>query len=271
MRIIDKKNLDVLYQRFNRRRYVHPDPLEFLYPYRDLRDREIVGLIASSLAYGRVNQILEAVSKVLDGMNRPYHFLLSSSPESIRTAFKNFKYRFTTGDDLVNMLSGLKRIIEIYGSLYECFISGLNDKDDTVLPALSAFLCQLSGGYHCTDNSLIPRPAKGSACKRINLFLRWMVRKDLVDPGGWDNIPASKLIVPLDTHLHRICLALNLTRRKQADMKTAEEITYAFRMIAPDDPVKYDFALTRSGIWGRGSLPEKLMDGSLIKNRYPIF
>jgi uncharacterized protein (TIGR02757 family) len=84
----------------------------------------------------------------------------------------------------------------------------------------------------------------------MNLFLRWMVRRDRVDPGGWDGIPCSNLIIPLDTHMHRISLALNLTKRKQANMNTALAITSCFKKIVPEDPVKYDFALTRLGIRG---------------------
>ncbi|MCD6487215.1 MAG: TIGR02757 family protein, partial [Syntrophobacterales bacterium] len=102
--------------------------------------------------------------------------------------------------------------------------------------------------FNYRGNSLLPSPAKGSACKRLNLFLRWMVRHDDVDPGGWDDISSSKLIIPLDTHMHRICLALGITKRKQADMKTALEITRSFQVMAPHDPVRYDFALTRLGI-----------------------
>ena len=95
---------------------------------------------------------------------------------------------------------------------------------------------------------LLPFPEKGSACKRLNLFLRWMVRKDRVDPGGWDGVPASKLIVPLDTHMYGITRGLGFTERKSADLRTAIEATAAFRKIAPRDPVRYDFALTRPGI-----------------------
>ena len=98
------------------------------------------------------------------------------------------------------------------------------------------------------ENSLLPCPEKGSACKRFHLFLRWMVRNDAVDPGGWDGISASKLIVPLDVHMHRICMRLGLTSRAQADLKTALEVTGRFRAIVPEDPVRYDFALTRIGI-----------------------
>ncbi|MBW2226086.1 MAG: DUF2400 family protein, partial [Deltaproteobacteria bacterium] len=95
---------------------------------------------------------------------------------------------------------------------------------------------------------LVALPEKGSACKRMNLFLRWMVRKDRVDPGGWADVPLSKLIVPLDTHMHKISLQLGFTSKKQANMHAALEITDGFKNFVPDDPVKYDFSLTRFGI-----------------------
>lgn len=255
---INKRRLEALYRAHNRREHVHPDPLEFLYHYENLCDREIVGLVASSLAYGRVEQILKSVSAVLERMPEPYYFLKSSSLESLRLTFRDFKHRFTTGEDLSIMLFGAKLIIQRYGSLYECFMTGLKDEDDSVLPALGLFTQRLMDLDLCEKNTLIPSPFKGSACKRMNLFLRWMVREDDVDPGGWKRVPASKLIVPLDTHLHRISLALYMTNRRQADIKTAQEITCAFRRITPDDPVRYDFTLTRLGIWQVDSTPEIL-------------
>jgi uncharacterized protein (TIGR02757 family) len=246
----NKIKLEELYTKYNQRRFVHPDPLEFLYDYEYLGDREIVGLVASSLAYGRVEQILKSVSSVLERMHNPSHFLKGSSFESLCSTFKDFKHRFTTGEDLAALLFRVKLIIEKYGSLYECFKAKLNDEDSTMFPALRSFMIELSVRNKYEYNTLVPSPLKGSACKRMNLFLRWMVRKDNVDPGGWDEVPASKLIVPLDTHLYRICHALKLSQRKQADMKTAFEITNAFRTIAPNDPVKFDFALTRLGMRG---------------------
>ena len=245
-----RERLDELYALHHRREFIHPDPLEFLYDYHDFRDREVVGLIASSLAYGRVAQILKSVSSVLKRMGpSPYLFLLNSSPELLLSTFSDFKHRFTTGKELASMLWGAKRVIEQYGSLYACFTAGLGDDDDMILPALSAFVCELSAHLSRErKNSLLPSPNAGSACKRLNLFLRWMVRRDEVDPGGWSSVPISKLIVPLDIHMHRICLLLNLTRRRQADLRTAIDITYAFRRILPEDPVRYDFALTRLGI-----------------------
>ena len=242
------RNLCELYDAYNRREYVHPDPLEFLYDYDELRDREIVGLIASSLAYGAVRQILKSVGSVLGKMDSPYLFLKRSSKGDLRETFKDFKHRFTTGDELSTMLYGIKKTVERYGSLQECFAQGFSSEQGTVIPALSSFVDQLRSVFDGRPRSLLPSPDAGSACKRLNLFLRWMARRDQVDPGGWDNIPASRLIVPLDVHMHRISLQLGLTKRKQADLRAACEITAAFRGIEPEDPVRYDFVLTRLGI-----------------------
>ena len=246
---INKLQIEQLYNLYNSRQWVHPDPLEFLYNYSGLRDIEVAGLIASSLAYGRVNQILKSVSGVLEKMGpSPYNFLLSVTPSSLGRIFSDFKHRFTTGNDLARMLIGAKSVIGKYGSLYDCFLSGYSDRDDTVLSGLSFLVNELGKGPDGLKNSLLALPEKGSACKRWNLYLRWMVRKDRVDLGGWAGISPSKLIIPLDTHMHRICLLMGLTERKNAGMRTALEITEAFKKIEPEDPVRYDFALTRLGI-----------------------
>jgi len=243
-----QERLSELYHSYNRREFVHPDPLEFLYYYDDLADREIVGLIASSLAYGAVRQILKSVESVLNRMESPSLFLGNSSKADLTDTFKDFKHRFTTGLELATMLHGAKEVIERHGSLYACFAKSLREEDETVIPALSLFVKQLASVFDGRPRSLLPSPEAGSACKRLNLFLRWMVRKDEVDPGGWDAVPASKLVAPVDIHMHRISLALGFTQRKQANLRTALEITAAFRKIAPEDPVRYDFCLTRLGI-----------------------
>jgi len=247
--LILKETLEHLYGKYNKREFVHPDPLEFLYNYNNLRDREIAGLLASSLAYGRVSQILKSVSNVLEKMMpSPSRFIEESSMELLLRTFSSFKHRFTTGDEIAAMMFGMKNVIMKYGSLYGCFKTGFINNDESILPAITEFTEELSCWFNCRNNSLLPSPVKGSACKRLNLFLRWMVRRDDVDPGGWDDIPPSKLVIPLDTHMHRICLALGITKRKQADIKTALEITHSFQVMTPHDPVRYDFALTRLGI-----------------------
>lgn len=240
--------LCTLYDTYNRREYVHPDPLEFLYDYPDLRDREVVGLVAACLAYGNVHQILKTVSQVLHRIGKPSSFVMRSSPDSMRSELKSFRYRFTTGEELALLLIGIKGVIEKYGSLNDCFHEGLIDDHETVLPALHHFVKELTSCGQGRPPTLLPLPERGSACKRLNLFLRWMVRRDRVDPGGWEDIPLSKLVIPLDVHIMRICSKLGFTQRKQADVMTALEITNAFRAVEPADPVKYDFALSRLGI-----------------------
>jgi uncharacterized protein (TIGR02757 family) len=242
--------LNRLYDRYNRREYVHPDPLEFLYSYPRREDREIVGLIASSLAYGRVCQILKSVSVVLDGMGEsPYLYLKDTPAIEICRRHRHFVHRFATGAHLSALMVCIKKTIEVYGSVYQCFLEGFAPSDETILSALTLFVERIN--HQTGDRALghlMASPAKKSACKRLNLFLRWMVRQDAVDPGGWDDISPSKLLVPLDIHMFRISRTLGLTSRNQADLLAAMEITEKFRIWTPDDPVRFDFALTRFGI-----------------------
>ncbi len=246
--VFDRVVLEKLYNTLNRREFVHPDPLEFLYEYPDVGDREIVAIIASSLAYGRVSQILKSVRCILELMETPRAFVESETLHSMNKIFEGFKHRFTTGTDVANLLFGIKMVLEKFGSLERCFLSGIKDTDETILPALKNFVREIKIHGEENGRSLLADPCKGSACKRLNLFLRWMVRNDSVDPGGWKDVSPAKLIIPLDTHMHNISLMLGVTRRRQANMVTALEITRAFSELCPEDPVKYDFCLTRYGI-----------------------
>ncbi len=247
--MISKARLERLYRRYNNRIHVQPDPLQFLYNYSHIRDREITGLIAASLAYGRVNQIINSVSMVLNRLGpSPHAFLMDSCELELEKMFSDFRHRFTDGKQLVFLLSCIKKNIKKFGSLNQCFLCGYSKNDENVLAALKNFISQLTCKPDGFCSSLFPLAVGNSALKRFNLFLRWMVRKDNVDPGGWEGIETSKLIIPLDTHMHKISLKLDLTSRKQADMKTALEVTRAFNKFCPNDPVKYDFALTRLGI-----------------------
>ncbi len=255
MPLPSKEHLESLYERYNRPEFIHPDPLEFLAGYNALRDREIAGLIAASLAYGRVAQILKSVKTVLDRLGPcPADFLAQISHDALESCFSDFRHRFADGRQLAFLLSGIKDATAEYGSLYDCFLNGFRTDHDTVLPAMIRFCNILVRPGN--PGHLVPLPERGSACKRLNLFLRWMVRKDAVDPGGWDAVPASRLIVPLDVHMHRVCMEMGLTRRKQANMRTALEVTAGFAVYSPEDPVRYDFALTRPGIRGEKPVPE---------------
>ncbi|MDP3283211.1 MAG: DUF2400 family protein, partial [Desulfobacterales bacterium] len=142
-----KNNLDKLYLKYNKREYVHPDPLEFLYNYRDIRDREIAGFIASSLAYGRVAQILNSVSGVLDKMgSSPYAFIKNSTLSSLGKTCCGFKHRFAGDENLTAMLTGLKQVLDEYGSLYGCFLKGVGKKDETILNGLGFFTGKIISG-----------------------------------------------------------------------------------------------------------------------------
>jgi uncharacterized protein (TIGR02757 family) len=245
-----RKELDTLYERYDSREYVDPDPLAFLYRYDLPADREIAGFIASSLAFGGVAQIMASVEAALGPMgDSPYGFLMGNDTKEFSGIFRGFRHRWASGEDLSGALAGLKRVINEYGSLENCFLEGYSEDDEDILPGLSFLVSRIGGGAVCGGNNcLLPAPAKGSACKRLNLLLRWMVREDGVDPGGWTAVPASKLLIPLDVHMHRFAGLLGFTNRKQGDIRTAREVTAGFRKINPDDPVKYDFSITRLGI-----------------------
>jgi len=244
-----KTFLDNLYETFNRRGFVSPDPLQFLYAYDDADDREIAALVASTLAYGRVAQILKSLAAVFEKLGTsPSRFLRHTPPAKLHAKFSGFKHRFTTAAELCGLLTAVQEIIAGHGSLRACFSAGMRPGDETVIPALSAFVAALQQAAGRLESFTLPVPCRGSACKRLHLFLRWMVRCDEVDPGGWEGVLPSMLVIPLDTHMYRMGRAFGFTRRRQADLKAALEVTAGFRRFAPEDPVRYDFALTRFGI-----------------------
>ena len=242
-----KDKLEWFYSQYNKREYVNPDPLVFLYDYPEKKNREIAGLIAACLAYGRVEMIMEAVGYVLGRLDPdPFDYLMSRTRKDMTDDFKGFGYRFAKDVHLVNLLWGIRQVLRRFSSLENCFYERLAPEDETILSGLVFFFQQIS--EHNQIGHLLADPQKKSACKRSLLFLRWMVRKDQVDPGGWENISPSRLIVPLDTHMHKIGRMLEFTQRNSLDMKTALEITQGFRKVVRQDPVKYDFCLTRFGI-----------------------
>jgi uncharacterized protein (TIGR02757 family) len=241
--------LDDLYNRFNDPAYVHPDPLEFVLATPDSKDREIVALIAACLAYGRVQTILKSVSRILKPMEGQTHdFIVSHTLDDFRNIYRDFVHRFTKGGEIADFLFAVKGVLKNFASLRNCFLNFFSLEDETITPALNRFVEELRKAASPPPISLLSNPEKGSAMKRVHLFLRWMVRKDRVDPGDWKAIPPTKLLYPLDTHIHAFGLNMGLTKRKSPDLKTALEITEKFRRLAPDDPVKYDFSLTRVGI-----------------------
>ncbi len=239
--------LESIYAKYHRPGYIHPDPLEFLGHYSDPLDIEIAALIASSFAIGRVNNILKVVESILKILKSPRKVILSLTSGDLDSVFSNFKYRFYTKGSLIGFLSGIRSTILEYGSLYNCFAAGVERASGDSVESLIFFVNALTGNDE-SRYRVLPDPGKGSACKRLNLFLRWMIRSDDIDPGIWDDIPKDILIIPLDTHIMQISRMLGFTERKSADMKTAVEITNSLKQYDPLDPVRFDFSLTRLGI-----------------------
>jgi uncharacterized protein (TIGR02757 family) len=185
----------------------------------------------------------------------PYEFVRNFG-ETDRPKLQDIKHRFTTGADICDLLELLKYTFQQHGSIEKHFLSGYNNADENIIPALSNFCESLLNTYTATHRTapgrglkyLLAGPAAGGAAKRLNLFLRWMVRSDQVDLGLWKSIDKAKLIVPMDVHMFRVSGMLGFCHRKNISIKVAVEVTGNFAKIEPDDPVKYDFALCRIGM-----------------------
>lgn len=259
-RLVDARDrlrdfFDMIYHRYHRREMVPPDPLQCLYAYEDPVEREVAALLAASLAVGRAQSIVHQVSAVLSQMGpKPASFLKQADAEEVQRVCRGFRYRFFAEDELRAFLEGVRAILRLCGSLESAMAQCLTRSQGDVLRALDLFAGMLEGGVvgdGRRKNRLVASPSSGSACKRWHLFLRWMVRCDAVDPGGWSCLRPRDLIVPVDTHMFAVARTCNLTRRRHCDLKTALEITEGFRRLCPDDPVRYDFSLTRMAMKGK--------------------
>lgn len=242
-----KAFLDGLYYVYHRRELINPDPLYYLYKYDDVCDREVVGLVASSLAYGRVAQIMKSVERVLSCLTEePHKFLLNNEEFDIVPA--DFKHRFTTAYDMNILLRNVAEVLREWGTVENFLGECLKVADGDIFHGLDEFSARMLRGKKEGSFPLITAPKDGSACKRLFLFLKWMVRRDEVDPGGWNVLRPSDLVVPVDTHIHQFALSFGFTRRKNADLKCAIEITSKFQLLEPTDPTRYDFVLSRFGL-----------------------
>jgi uncharacterized protein (TIGR02757 family) len=234
------------------RRYEHstsPDPIALVRRYEGREDREVAGWIASAFAYGRVDQILKDVRALLDVLG-PYPAKTIAARTFTAAELAFFRHRFHGPRDAADLLSIVGECIRRDGSVGNFFARHFAP-DRTVAGMLDRVSAETLSWRRPSKalGFLLPRPSDGSACKRWNLYLRWMVRNDAMDFGLWkDTIPASALVIPTDTHVHRVSRRLGLTRRKSADWKTAREITARLSRLDPDDPVKYDFAICQLGV-----------------------
>jgi uncharacterized protein (TIGR02757 family) len=237
--------LEALYTRWNHPRFVSPDPLELVRATSDPAEAEVVAWLAASLSYGRVASILASARGLLARMDgAPRRCLLESDPAQWPLRLRGFVHRWSGEADMLALWTGLRGMLHRHGSLQAAFRAGWSPDHPNVLPALAHWVRELG-----VVNSLVPDPERGAA-KRLHMFLRWMIRSDAVDPGLWTGFSPAQLLMPLDVHSFRQCRALRLTRRKQPGLPAVLDITRAFARLRPDDPVRYDFALTRAGIRG---------------------
>lgn len=254
-----KISLDKFYNEYNFKERIKHDPIEFPHKYSDPDDIEIAGFIASCFAYGKIDLFRPVIEKILKpGSKHPAHFFKSFNIKKDKIYFENISYRFNKGTDVLCLVYILNQTLNEWGSLKNLFYHYYTpDQEDIghVLGMFTSYFMDINTSPVYGRNikpyglkQFFPSPESGSACKRLNLFLRWMVRTKDIDLGIWNKISPSKLIIPLDTHIARISRCLGLTKRKASDWKTAEEITESLKKFDPQDPLKYDFALCHQGI-----------------------
>jgi uncharacterized protein (TIGR02757 family) len=250
-----KAALDGLYDDYNLARAV-ADPIEIVRRFANRDDREVVGFCAAGLAFGRVASILQSVERLLAVMGgSPAAFVRAFDARRDARALEPLVHRWTRGEDLAALVLALKRMMEEAGSIEAFFLLGHDPTSRDVASSLESFsrraLALVAGEAPSRPTGVsyfFPRPSTGSACKRLNLFLRWMVRADSVDLGAWSGVSASQLIVPLDVHVIRLGQCLGLTHYRSPGWKMASEITASLRELDPADPVRYDFALCHVGM-----------------------
>jgi uncharacterized protein (TIGR02757 family) len=251
--------LDALYRDYEARPAATADPVHVARRYADPADREVVAFISAALAFGRVQSVLKTIGRVLGVMGgSPASFVRAFDPERQRVRFAALGHRWARGEDLAALLLILRDLVRRHGSIEAAFAPGDASDEKDVGPALERFsrralAVDLRPAYGGAPRRpgvayFFPRPSTGSACKRLNLFLRWVVRDDGIDLGLWHRVPASQLVVPLDTHVIRVGQALGLTRYRTPGWKMAAEITASLRRFDPADPTRYDFALCHLGM-----------------------
>lgn len=237
------------------------DPLEFPHRYRDPRDVEVVALLSASLAYGRADLFKPKIATILEGLGaHPARAVAALTPAKAKRLLDGFVYRFNLPADLAVLLMGMGAMLEAHGSLEGGFVAAAASTQ-TWQQALARFAASVRDGAPAKEirqtlgrarglAHLLPSAESGAA-KRLNLYLRWMVRgPDELDLGVWTRVSPAQLIIPLDTHVARIGKLLGLTKRADLSWRTAEELTASLRLLDANDPVRYDFALCHYGMSG---------------------
>lgn len=252
-----KETILQAYNQYHNKDFLSTDPLSVVHRFKNREDLEIVAIIAAVLSYGRVQLIIRAIEEILIICdNTPKSYAFETSFEEKREHFSSFKYRFNSGDDIATLIEVYREMIQRHGSFNTALVNYRKNCKSSLKEILHLFSSEIhtiaqkvNPELNKSFLTLFPTPKSGSACKRLCMLFRWMVRdNDGIDLGLWDSIPSSALIIPLDTHIATVARELALTTRKSPDWKCAEEITTQLRSLDRTDPVKYDFALCRVGM-----------------------
>ena len=251
--------LDRLYDAYNREDAAL-DPVQIVRRYRTPADQEVIGFCAAGLAFGRVQSVLNTVNTLAAILgDSPAAYVRRFDPAAPHPELRAMVHRWIRGADIVALLWILRQMIDQAGSIEAFFAAGADPDAVDVSTALDSFsrralALDLRAAYgrrvpkRAGVCYFFPRPSAGSACKRLNLFLRWMVRRDAVDLGAWTTIAPGKLIVPLDTHVIRLGRCLRLTTYASPGWRMAADITASLRAIDPVDPVRFDFSICHVGM-----------------------
>ena len=247
-----KTFLDDLVDRFNRPEFIPDDPISIPHQFENRQDIEIMGFWVSVLSWGQRSVIIRKATELIDLFEgQPHQFILNHK-EQDRARFANFKHRTFQYTDSLYFLDFLQRHYIRFESLEDAFLLGTKGDKFDMRESLTNFHEYFFDAFHAPKRTRkhLASPARNSRCKRLNMFLRWMVRKDDkgVDFGIWDRIPMSALHLPLDVHVEKSARKLGLIARKQNDWKTVVELTENMRKLDPDDPARYDFSLFGMGL-----------------------
>lgn len=260
--MVIKDLLEKLYKKYSSFNYYQKDPIVFPHRYDREEDIEIAGLIASAFAYGKVELFMKVVERIFKVLgDSPSNYIENFDFKKDGKYFDGIYYRFNTSNDIIALIYSISEGLKKWGSLKKLFLQKF-DKTKDIKTGLIGFVNELKNivkkekylyekakGF----DYLLISPENGSTCKRMNLFLRWMVRDKDIDFGIWKEVGKENLIIPLDTHVARISRCLGLLKRKSNDWIASYELTQTLKEFDPKDPVKYDFALCHIGVEGQCS------------------
>lgn len=245
--MITKEEIDKLVQTYETKEFFYDDPVGVPNRFSDKKDIEIAGFIASIVAYGRREVFLKKLAILFEiAQNEPLNFILNFEPKILG----DFNYRFGKPDDFAQIFNIMRDLYEKEGGLEELFKYGYENQinDNMFIPVTDYFYSKARDNSAQGFRFMLPDARKGSAMKRMCMYLRWMVRKGSVDFGLWNFMPASDLYIPLDTHVARISREMGLLTRNANDFKSVVELTENLKKFDANDPAKYDFALFGYGV-----------------------